>query len=159
MGITFWKLMASIPSHDNADNSDIKVLGMCWKLTNDTLSIPGPSLERLEGVYTKPGHSSLMKILLVKWLVKRIPLDHILKRCLKDSWKINLNGILNSLLIVSKVENHLWWPQGNSNVSHSSISWSEYSWTATSSQQFDLSQQCIRQGLCYYSLPSPVFIQ
>ena len=79
--------------------------------------------------------------------------------CLKDSWKINLNGILNSLLIVSKVENHLWWPQGNSNISHSSIPWSEYSWTATSSQQFDLFQQCIRQGLCYYSLPSPVFIQ
>ena len=49
------ELMASIPSHDKADNSDIKVLGMCWKLTNDTLSVPGLSLERLEGVYTKRG--------------------------------------------------------------------------------------------------------
>jgi len=28
---------------------------MRWKLTNDTLSVPGPSLERLEGVYTKRG--------------------------------------------------------------------------------------------------------
>ena len=49
------QLMASIPSHDKADNSHIKVLGMCWKFTNDTLSVPGPSLERLEGVHTKQG--------------------------------------------------------------------------------------------------------
>ena len=49
------ELMASIPSHDRADNSDIKVLGVCWKLVNDTLSVPGPSLEKLEGMYTKRG--------------------------------------------------------------------------------------------------------
>ncbi|XP_065886729.1 uncharacterized protein [Dysidea avara] len=49
------ELMALIPSHDRANSSDIKVLGICWRLKNDTLSVPGPSSEKLEGVFTKRG--------------------------------------------------------------------------------------------------------
>jgi len=47
------ELMALIPSHDKANDSTIKVLGMCWKLRTDMLSIPGPSSGKLEGVSTK----------------------------------------------------------------------------------------------------------
>ena len=37
------ELMAFIPESDRADQTNLKVLGICWNLSNDTLFIPGLS--------------------------------------------------------------------------------------------------------------------
>ena len=45
--------MAFIPEVDRADQTNLKVLGICWSLSNDTLSIPGLSDDKFENVFTK----------------------------------------------------------------------------------------------------------
>ena len=47
------ELMAFIPVHDRADQTNLKVLGIRWNLGNDTLSIPGLSDDRIENIFTK----------------------------------------------------------------------------------------------------------
>jgi len=47
------QFMESIPQPDRAANSVQKILGIKWNLSNDMLSIPGSSAEKIESVSTK----------------------------------------------------------------------------------------------------------
>ena len=47
------ELMAFIPELDRADQTNLKVLGLCWNLSNDTLFIPSHSDDKFENVFTK----------------------------------------------------------------------------------------------------------
>ena len=47
------ELTAYIPELDQADQTNLKVLGICWNLSNDTLFIPGLSDDKFENVFTK----------------------------------------------------------------------------------------------------------
>jgi len=47
------QFMEFIPQADRAANSEQKILGIKWNLPNDTLSIPGSSVDEIESVSTK----------------------------------------------------------------------------------------------------------
>ena len=45
-------IMAFIPESDQADQRNLKVLGIRWNLSNDTLFIPGLLDDKFESVFT-----------------------------------------------------------------------------------------------------------
>ena len=47
------QFMEFIPPADKAANSEQKILGIKWNLSNDTLSVPGSSADKIENISTK----------------------------------------------------------------------------------------------------------